>query len=211
MPSPPPVVQDQQADDRTIALTKEFKKLKPPLFKRGIDPLKAQAWVLGIEKLFEVFPCTEAQKVLLTAFTLEDKARHWWMLVRAEHQGINWAQSLEVFYEKYFPQCIQDRKVMEFEYLKQGNKTVAEYEVQFTKLACFTPYMVDTDYKKARKFERGLRDSILEKINVLKLQKYVDVLDRAIMSKETPDVSIENIPIVSEFPDIFPGELLGMT
>ncbi|XP_028107159.1 uncharacterized protein LOC114306175 [Camellia sinensis] len=41
--------------------------------------------------------------------------------------------------------------------------------------------MVDTDYEKARKFEGGLRDSILEKINVLKVHKYVDVLDRAIM------------------------------
>ncbi|XP_028105304.1 uncharacterized protein LOC114304346 [Camellia sinensis] len=41
----PPIVQDHQADDRTIALTKEFKKMKPPLFKEGIDPLKDEAWV----------------------------------------------------------------------------------------------------------------------------------------------------------------------
>ncbi|XP_028059891.1 uncharacterized protein LOC114263526 [Camellia sinensis] len=40
--------------------------------------------------------------------------------------------------------------------------------------------MVDTDYKKARQFEGGLRDPILDKINVLKLPTYVDVLDRAL-------------------------------
>ncbi|XP_028052465.1 uncharacterized protein LOC114256964 [Camellia sinensis] len=44
--------------------------------------------------------------------------------------------------------------------------------------------MVDTDYKKVRKFEGGLRNAIQEKVNVLKLPKYVDVLDRALMSKE---------------------------
>ncbi|XP_028103244.1 uncharacterized protein LOC114302419 [Camellia sinensis] len=94
---------------------------------------------------------------------------------------MNWAQILEIFYEKYFMQSIRDKQVSEFENLKQWSKTVAEYEARFTKLACFAPHMVDMDYKKARKFERGLRDSILEKINVLKVQKYVDVLDRAVI------------------------------
>ncbi|XP_028091184.1 uncharacterized protein LOC114291319 [Camellia sinensis] len=168
MPVSPPVVQDHQAEDRTIAIMKEIKKMKLPLFKGGIDPLKVEAW---------------AQKVLLAAFTLENEAHQWWMLIRDEHLGMNWAQFLEVFYEKYFAQCIQDMKVTEFENLKQGNKTVVEYEAQFTELAHFSPHMVDMDYKKARKFERGLRDANLEKINVLKLPKYVDVLDRALMSE----------------------------
>ncbi|XP_028098947.1 uncharacterized protein LOC114298552 [Camellia sinensis] len=167
MPVPPPIMQDHQANDRTIALTKEFKKMKPPLYKGGIDPLKAEAWVLGIKKLFEVFPCTEAQKVMLAAFTIEDEVHRWWTLIRGEHQGMNCAQFLEIFYEKYFPQSIRDRKVSEFENLKQENKIVAEYEVQFIELARFAPYMVDTDCKKVRKFEGGLRDSILEKINIL--------------------------------------------
>ena len=78
-PLPAPPVPDNQNDDRIIALTKEFKKMKPPQFHGGLDPLKAEAWVLGIEKLFEVFPCSETQKVLLAAFMLEDEARRWWM------------------------------------------------------------------------------------------------------------------------------------
>ncbi|XP_028090065.1 uncharacterized protein LOC114290385 [Camellia sinensis] len=80
--------------------------MKPPTFKGGIDPMKAEAWVLGVEKLFEVFPCTEAQK------------------------------------------CMRDKKLTEFETLRQGNKTVAEYKAQFAELARFAPHMVDTEYKK---------------------------------------------------------------
>ncbi|XP_028059676.1 uncharacterized protein LOC114263357 [Camellia sinensis] len=128
-----------------------------------MDPLKAEAWVLGIEKLFGVFPCLETQKVQLATFTLEDKARRWWILIRDADKGIDW--------------CICDRKVLEFEGLKQGNMTVAEYEAKFIELARFAPHMVDTDYKKARKFENGLRSDILERVNVLKLPTYVDVLD----------------------------------
>ncbi|XP_028119276.1 uncharacterized protein LOC114316792 [Camellia sinensis] len=138
LPVPPPTAQDFHAEDRTITLTKEFKKMKPPSFKGGIEPMKSEAWVLGIEKLFEVFPCTEAQK---------------------------------------------DKKVTEFETLRQGNKTVAKYEAQFAELARFAPHMVDTDYKKARKFEGGLRGAILDRVNMLKLPTYVDVLERAVIAE----------------------------
>ncbi|KAF5934496.1 hypothetical protein HYC85_030667 [Camellia sinensis] len=43
--------------------------------------------------------------------------------------------------------------------------------------------MVNTDYKKARKFENSLHNDIRERVNVLKLPMYVDVLDRALMSE----------------------------
>ncbi|XP_028106611.1 uncharacterized protein LOC114305682 [Camellia sinensis] len=155
--------------------------MKPPLFHGGLDPLKTEAWLLGIEKLFEVFPCLETEKVLLATFTLEDKARMWWMLMCENHKDIGWAWFLEIFYDKYFPQCVRDRKVLEFMELKQNSMTIIEYKAKFTELARFAPHMVDTDYKKARKFEGGLRDDILEKVNVLKLETYVDVLDQAII------------------------------
>ncbi|XP_028075781.1 uncharacterized protein LOC114278013 [Camellia sinensis] len=170
-----------QTEDCTIALTREFKNMKPSLFHGGIEPLKAETWVLRIGKLFEVFPYAEAQKVQLAAFTFEDDARRWWMLVRDENKDITCARFLEIFYEKYFPQCVRVRKVPEFMELKQGNKSVTEYEAQFTELARFAPHMVDTDYKKASQFEGGLRDLILERVNVLKLPTYVDVLDKALI------------------------------
>ncbi|GMP22048.1 hypothetical protein CsSME_00000233 [Camellia sinensis var. sinensis] len=115
--------------------------MKPPQFHGGLDPLKAEAWVLGIEKLFEVFPCSDTQK------------------------------------------CVRDRKVAEFMELKQDSMTVAEYEAKFTELARFAPHVIDTDYKKARHFEGGLRSDILERVNVLKLETYIGVLDRAIISE----------------------------
>ena len=60
-----------------ITLTQKYNKMKPPEFLGGIEPLKAEAWVLETEKIFEVFPCTVAQKVLLATFTLKEEARKW--------------------------------------------------------------------------------------------------------------------------------------
>ncbi|XP_028089930.1 uncharacterized protein LOC114290259 [Camellia sinensis] len=61
--------------------------------------------------------------------------------------------------------------------------TVAEYEAKFTELARCAPHMVDTEYKKARKFEGGLDVEVLDRVIVRKLEKYVDVLDRSIIAE----------------------------
>lgn len=136
-----------------------------------------------MEKLFEVFPCSEVQKVLLATYTLKDEARRRWLLVWNGNENMTWAQFNTIFYDKYFPQCFRDRKVSEFQELKQGRMSVAEYEAKFTELARFAPHMVNTNYKKARKFEGGLDLDILDRVRVLNLPTYMNVLDRALMAE----------------------------
>ncbi|GMP56075.1 hypothetical protein CsSME_00020687 [Camellia sinensis var. sinensis] len=72
--------------------------MKSSSFEGGLEPLKAKARVLETEKLIEVFPCSEAHKVLLATFTLQEEARRWWVLFKG------------AFFEKYFPQCVRDQK-----------------------------------------------------------------------------------------------------
>ncbi|XP_028089055.1 uncharacterized protein LOC114289502 [Camellia sinensis] len=43
--------------------------------------------------------------------------------------------------------------------------------------------MVDTDYKKARKFEGGLNLEVFDRVGVLKLPTHVEVFDRALMAE----------------------------
>ena len=105
------------------------------------------------------------------------------MLTRNSNENMTWAQFNVIFYDKYFPQCFRDRKVSEFQELKQGNMSIAKYEAKFTELAHFAPYLIDTDYKKARKFEGGLDLNVFDRVGVLKLPTYVDVLGRALMAE----------------------------
>ncbi|XP_028113512.1 uncharacterized protein LOC114311582 [Camellia sinensis] len=153
LPPPPPWIQVEPDNNDIINMTQKFMKMKPPTFLGGIKPIKAETWLLKMEKLFEVFPCSEVQKVLLATYTLKDEAWRWWLLVS------------------------------EFQELKQGRMSVAEYEAKFTELAIFAPHMVDTDYKKAHKFESGLDLDILDRVGVLNLPTYVNVLDRAFIAE----------------------------
>ncbi|XP_028063703.1 uncharacterized protein LOC114266943 [Camellia sinensis] len=85
-----------------------------------------------------------------------------------------WVLGIVKLFEVF--RCLEtQKKVSEFMELKQNSMTVVEHEAKFTELARFAPHVVDTDYKKARHFEGGLRDDILEKLNVLKLETYIEI------------------------------------
>ena len=145
--------------------------------------MKTEAWVLEIEKLFEIFPSIDVQKVSLVAITLDDDARRWWMMIREGNPGLTWARFLELFYNKHFPLSARDRKTTEFQTLTQGNKTVAEYDRAFTELARYAPHMDDDEYRKARKIESGLRGPIQDRVNMLNMPTYAGVLDKAILAE----------------------------
>ncbi|GFZ05266.1 hypothetical protein Acr_17g0008380 [Actinidia rufa] len=50
---------------------KQFQQLRPPTFYGTPDPMAVESWLLGIERAFEVLPCTDEQKVVFAKFTFE--------------------------------------------------------------------------------------------------------------------------------------------
>lgn len=54
--------------------------------------------------------------------------------------------------------------------------TMLEYEQKFEELMIFVPYLVDTEERKARRFERGLRVEIRRAIEIPELPTYGVVL-----------------------------------
>ena len=78
---PPPVVQPPVVPPPIVApplpnlSMKDFQRLKPPTFEGGISAQQLQNWVLRMEGIFEIEPCSETQKVVLAAFMLQGEAR----------------------------------------------------------------------------------------------------------------------------------------
>ena len=52
------------------------------------------------------------------------------------------------------------QKEAEFIRIAQGTQSVYEYEWKFFELSRFAPHMVNTEARKARHFERDLREEI---------------------------------------------------
>ena len=55
----------------------DFKKLGPPYFSGTSDPIEVEAWIMKIEKFFDVIDCSKKQKASYTVFMLDKEADHW--------------------------------------------------------------------------------------------------------------------------------------
>ncbi|GFY98606.1 hypothetical protein Acr_13g0000070 [Actinidia rufa] len=164
-----------------VAIVKQFLKLKPSTFSGEMDPVKANEWLLEMEKNFRLLRCGELQKVEISLYLLTGAASRWWNLKGVRESGMNWARFKVIFREKYVPRALQNAKCAKFEHLKQTGKTIADYEAAFTNLAEYAPHLVATDEMRAKRFEDGLRYEIKRVIQPLVLPTYANILDRVII------------------------------
>ena len=94
-----------------------------------------------------------------------------------------WPRFLEVFNDEYFLETVRDQKTMEFLNLMKEKMTVVEYNAKFIELSCYAPHIVSTESCKVRKFEAGLEWNIRNKVDMLRLPTYKEVLQRAIIAE----------------------------
>ncbi|KAK3040154.1 hypothetical protein RJ639_028404 [Escallonia herrerae] len=92
---------------------------------------------------------------------------------------MTWERFKSIFFEKYFPLNVKDQKEEEFLKLEQGDMTVAQFEAKFTSLSRYAPHLVDTENRKARRFEKGLKRGIKNRLLASRLRMYAQVVERA--------------------------------
>ena len=101
-----------------------------------------------------------------------------------DYGPIVWRKFKEAFYKKYFLDSVRRQKVGEFVCLEQRDLTVAQYEAKFTELSRFSTQLIATEEEKALKFQDGLKPYLKNKISVLKLGVYLEVVDRALIAEK---------------------------
>ncbi|GKV49055.1 hypothetical protein SLEP1_g55827 [Rubroshorea leprosula] len=145
---------DSSEGNEQLTLVKQFQNMNPPSFKGVPDPDVAESWVKKLEKMFKLLKCTDVQKVELAVFTLEGEADNWWTAAQdgfsKKGEEVTWDKFVQAFYRKYFSAAVLERKELEFRNLK-----------------------------KARKFQRGLKASIRNKVVPQMLKTYDEVLAMA--------------------------------
>ncbi|XP_074367617.1 uncharacterized protein LOC141708038 [Apium graveolens] len=149
------------------------------------DPIKE------IENSFTLTEVGENKKTKYASFYLKDEANFWWESTKTlEGDGvIMWQRLTELFLEKYLPQYLQDQLEVTFLELKQEGMTVAIYEAKFSELARSVLEYVDTERKKAKRFQQGLKACIRRHVAVFELQTYAAVVQKAIIIEGDSEVS----------------------
>ena len=61
---------------------------------------------------------------------------------------------------------------------------MAQYEAKFIELSRFVSQLIATEEEKALKFQDGLKPYLKNKISIMKLSVYSEVVDRALIVKK---------------------------
>ena len=112
---------------------------------------------------------------------LKGEANFWWESKKnLEGDGVvTWEIFSKLFLDKYFHKYMENQMELKFLELKQNNLSVAEYEAKFTELSRFVPEFVNTEEKRARRFQQGLKQWIQNRIAVFELTDYAMVVQKA--------------------------------
>ena len=96
-----------------LELHGEFRKIKPPTFD-GEKEEMAEAWLINMNKYFQVYEYDSGLKARLAIYQLKDKATLWWEEVRnvrgIEDSDVTWEKFQQYFKDKYLTERFYDEK-----------------------------------------------------------------------------------------------------
>ncbi|XP_038984477.1 uncharacterized protein LOC120111492 [Phoenix dactylifera] len=160
-----------------------FRRLNPPTFEGGPDPMAAEAWIREMEKMFQALHFSDEVTVRLAISMLTGNAEYWWTAMETAYavDGLTWRDFKRLFYNQYFPDSVHQAKQNEFLALTQTDQmSVLEYANKFNELGRFCPQFMEEERSKVNRFEQGLRYGIRSRISSHLFSSYRDVLDRAL-------------------------------
>eukprot|EP00253_Pinus_taeda_P011976 PITA_11976 len=175
-------VNEQQTSKRQkVELQGEFQKIKPPHFD-GEQEEAAEAWLINMNKYFQLYEYDHNLKARLAIFQLQGKATLWWEEVRivkgVTEQTITWDNFQRYFKERYLTEWFYDEKAMEFHDLRLGQQTMDKFITRFTSLLRYVPYIRE-EKAKVQRFVSSLPPYMRERIEFDNPKSMDEVIQKA--------------------------------
>eukprot|EP00253_Pinus_taeda_P005349 PITA_05349 len=149
-----------------MELQGEFRKIKPPHFD-GEHEEAAEAWLINMNKYFQLYEYDHNLKAGLAIFQLQGKATLWWEEVKivkgVTEQNITSDNFQKIFKERYLTERFYDEKAREFHDLRLGQQTIDEFVTRFTSLLRYVPYIRE-EKAKVQRFVSSLPPYMRERI-----------------------------------------------
>ena len=136
-PRAPASAAPRENRERQVKLP-EFAKLVHDFSRDKKDPMVAKSWIMELEKAFDMGQVAEERKLSLAVFLLKKDGYNWWKRVSVDLFNPIWQELKNLFSRKYFPNAIREQMTSDWLKLKQGDKSMDKYEVEFSRLLRFT-------------------------------------------------------------------------
>eukprot|EP00253_Pinus_taeda_P012189 PITA_12189 len=178
------VFEQQTSKRQRVELQGEFRKIKPPHFD-GEQEEAAEAWLINMNKYFQLYEYDHNLKARLAIFQLQGKATLWWEEVKivkgVTEQNITWDNFQRFFKERYLTERFYDEKAREFHDLRLGQQTMDEFITRFTSLLRYVPYIRE-EKAKVQRFASSLPPYMRERIEFDNPKSMDEVIRKARIS-----------------------------
>src|SRR3954466_13800549 len=121
----------QRGDCQEHTTLQQFLAINPPRFVEARDPLEADDWLAEIKKHFTANSVRLVDYVTFASFQLQGAAGCWYSTYK-ENKGdaeIKWEDFVRDFRAAHIPSGLIERKREEFLALRQGNRSMQEYNL----------------------------------------------------------------------------------
>nr|CAD1837519.1 unnamed protein product [Ananas comosus var. bracteatus] len=119
--------------ERLMNRLNEFRRCSPRIFDgEKADHWIVEKWLMHMEKLFRDTFVEERDRVWLATHHLDGEAYSWWLGIQdnpnTDLVAISWKRFKELLLEHYFPVSVKRKMEQDLREMRQGDRTVAEYE-----------------------------------------------------------------------------------
>ena len=158
----------------------QFLAISPPRFAEARDPLEADDWIAEIKKHFTANSVRPVDYVSFASFQLQGAAGSWFSTYKANKGDaeISWEDFVTDFRASHIPSGLIERKRQEFLALRQGDRSVQEYNLAFVRLARYAPEEVSTEAKRIARFRGGLATDIKYALTLSTPRLFSEFVDR---------------------------------
>ena len=111
----------------------EFRRLVEEFYGDKSDPTAAKSWIEELEKAFRACQIPKDQKLSMAAFLLKRDANNWWKRVSRDLVQPTWQTFRDEFFWEYFSDAAREQMTSDWLVLRQGNKSVDEYEADLSR------------------------------------------------------------------------------
>ena len=123
----------------------------------------------------------------MAVFQLKGSALLWWKMLLPQLnmvvENVSWELVEEWFRERYLSKEFIEHQLNEFNALRQGGRTVPEYEARFLELLWYASHL-STERLKVDSIVLGLNGSTRAKVMILMPQTLHDVVKKALIAEE---------------------------
>ncbi|XP_048607727.1 uncharacterized protein LOC111211085 isoform X2 [Brassica napus] len=186
VPPPPPAfpVQVPEVDETFIRVLGQMKYVSLEHFTGTTEPTVAHDWKHNLDKCLKTISCPPRLKLNIAELYLRGDASIWWDGVRLMHRGeLTYDDFLYAFNKKYFPREALHEKKNDFEHLRQGAKSVREYEREFNQLRRFVGNNIDEE-DLIRRFLDGMRVELRGRCSVVTYTSLEDLVEKAAVQEK---------------------------